>query len=440
MKVFFDTEFTGLYKDATLISIGLVSEDNKSFYAEFTDYDEAQLNDWLKENVIAHLYKTKGVPDGEDMSDYHVGSKKEIADALAEWFAQFDSVELVSDVCHYDMVMLTDIFGTAFDLPKNVSPSCYDINQDIAAHYNITQTEAFDKSREEILSKLDKISKIVADKSGDLVVATLGYSSITGDKHNALYDAKVIKGIYKEIEYLKELEKKELEDFRKEKAQTLENIQIPPSIDISKKAEESIEEQDCDKIVSYRNYPHTVVLGKKNHHETIDKEILQELEQKYNKKEDIIIIDLSKLTELKVIKENTFANYESVENIILPEGLEEIEDNAFKNCKSLETIALPSSIKKLNIEAFNGCENLTKINYRGETLHVKYKKGKLEIDKEYYAQLAMSKIESCSKEKENIEKTEPYTVPASFYENLSGIVIPEAEKDNKEKDDGDREL
>ena len=39
MKVFFDTEFTGLHRNTTLISIGLVSEDGRTFYAEFNDYD-----------------------------------------------------------------------------------------------------------------------------------------------------------------------------------------------------------------------------------------------------------------------------------------------------------------------------------------------------------------------------------------------------------------
>ena len=38
MKIFFDTEFTGLHKDTSLISIGLVDEDGKTFYAEFLDY------------------------------------------------------------------------------------------------------------------------------------------------------------------------------------------------------------------------------------------------------------------------------------------------------------------------------------------------------------------------------------------------------------------
>jgi hypothetical protein len=35
-KIFFDTEFTGLHQGTTLISIGLISECGKTFYAEFT--------------------------------------------------------------------------------------------------------------------------------------------------------------------------------------------------------------------------------------------------------------------------------------------------------------------------------------------------------------------------------------------------------------------
>ena len=56
MKLFFDMEFTGLHKETTPISLGIVSEDGKTFYAEFTDYDESQCNDWIKENVIYNLY------------------------------------------------------------------------------------------------------------------------------------------------------------------------------------------------------------------------------------------------------------------------------------------------------------------------------------------------------------------------------------------------
>ena len=42
MNLFFDTEFTGLHAGTTLVSIGIVAENGKKFYAEFSDYDESQ--------------------------------------------------------------------------------------------------------------------------------------------------------------------------------------------------------------------------------------------------------------------------------------------------------------------------------------------------------------------------------------------------------------
>ena len=182
MKVFFDTEFTGLHKNTTLISIGCVAEDGKTFYAELTDYDKSQCNDWINENVINHLllgtehFVLRSEPEKCEVQ----GTRNQVKKYLALWLSQFKSVQLISDVCHYDMVLLIDLFGTAFDLPKNVSASCHDINQDIARHYGISEREAFDKSREEIVSEL----------------CTEG---IHGAKYNSLYDARVIKTIYEKL-------------------------------------------------------------------------------------------------------------------------------------------------------------------------------------------------------------------------------------------------
>ena len=187
LKIFFDTEFTGLHKNTTLISIGLISEDGRAFYAELTDYDEKQCDDWIEKNVLDHLYTRypRNVEEAPYIPNLHVGTKNEIAKALHIWFKQFDMVELVSDVCHYDMVLLIDMFGHAFNLPSNVGAICYDINQDIARYYGISQSEAFDKSREKILYSKYK------------------ENSIDGDKHNALYDAKVIRELYQILNNVK---------------------------------------------------------------------------------------------------------------------------------------------------------------------------------------------------------------------------------------------
>ena len=186
MLLFMDEEFTGLHKDTTLISLGIVAEDGRKFYAELTDYDKSQCNNWINENVVKNLYLT-GLEyfarlDG-GRTIHMTGNKDKISGRLCEWLSQFDSVQFVSDVCHYDFILLIDLLtngGTALDLPDNVCASCHDINQDIARHYGISEQEAFDKSREEIIMEL------------------CGHG-IEGRKHNALYDAEVIMEIFKEI-------------------------------------------------------------------------------------------------------------------------------------------------------------------------------------------------------------------------------------------------
>lgn len=197
MKIFFDTEFTGLHKNTTLISIGLVSENGKFFYAEFNDYDKTQVDDWIQKNVIDILIYSEPT-NGEDeyytmsrFEDNPIGNNIEnsysiqlrensenISNELRRWLTQFDKIEWVSDVCHYDFVLLIDlVYGHALKIPYGIHNSaCHDINQDIAKFYNINEIEAFDKSREQILDEFN--------------------IKIPGKKHNSLYDARIIKEIY----------------------------------------------------------------------------------------------------------------------------------------------------------------------------------------------------------------------------------------------------
>ena len=88
----------------------------------------------------------------------------------------------MSDVSHYDFVLLVDLLASsALELPNCISASCHDINQDIARVLRISEKEAFDLSREQLLTKLGKpLPK--------------------GVKHNALYDAKIIQAIYRQLQ------------------------------------------------------------------------------------------------------------------------------------------------------------------------------------------------------------------------------------------------
>ena len=192
MVLFYDFEMTGLHKNTTPISLGIVSEDGKKFYAEFTDYDESQCNDWIKENVIKNLKLAGmgvGVSDTDEKPPLRIvmGDKRYIRQEANEWIRQFNKIQFVSDVCHYDFILLIDLLtngGTALDLPENISAVCHDLNMDIARHFHVSDLEAFDMNREKIMNDLCKTEDIV-----------------TGNKHNSLYDAEVIKAIYEEIGY-----------------------------------------------------------------------------------------------------------------------------------------------------------------------------------------------------------------------------------------------
>jgi hypothetical protein len=55
MKIFFDTEFLDGDDDINLLSIGMVREDGKTYYAELHECDKSLANDWVKLNVFPHL-------------------------------------------------------------------------------------------------------------------------------------------------------------------------------------------------------------------------------------------------------------------------------------------------------------------------------------------------------------------------------------------------
>jgi len=178
-KIFFDTEFTGLHQGTTLISIGAISECGKTFYAEFTDYAITQVDDWLRENVLSKLHldiekhgQNSSSCVGNDW--LYKGTKYETGLMLEAWLKQFEEVVIWSDCLAYDWVLFNDLFGGAFRIPKNV----YYIPFDICTVFEIKGINA-DISREEFVG---------AWKESQIEF-----------KHNALWDAKVIKMCYEKL-------------------------------------------------------------------------------------------------------------------------------------------------------------------------------------------------------------------------------------------------
>jgi 3'-5' exoribonuclease Rv2179c-like domain len=104
MRFWFDTEF---YEDGhtiELISIGVVSEDGRTYYAETLGAKFlAGKSDWLVKHVLPHL---TGDP---------VLRRKYIAGELIEFMG--DKPEIWAYYADYDWVALCQLYGRMIDLP-----------------------------------------------------------------------------------------------------------------------------------------------------------------------------------------------------------------------------------------------------------------------------------------------------------------------------------
>jgi hypothetical protein len=105
-----------------LISIGLIADTGDTFYAELTDYDPDQIDDWLQENVLNNLVLTDRPDNTLVVSGHDVSFKgtQKSSKILGRWLNQQGPVEIWSDCLAYDWVLFNEIFGHAFKIPKNV--------------------------------------------------------------------------------------------------------------------------------------------------------------------------------------------------------------------------------------------------------------------------------------------------------------------------------
>jgi hypothetical protein len=111
MLVFFDTEFTDLSLDPQLISIGLISEDGREFYAELYDaYEISRYSPFVQEAVLPHL--TGG--------DSRI-SMDALTLRLGDWLESFEQpTKLATDSISWDWPWIQKIFRLPGTWPENV--------------------------------------------------------------------------------------------------------------------------------------------------------------------------------------------------------------------------------------------------------------------------------------------------------------------------------
>lgn len=242
INLYFDFEFTSLSPDAQPISVGIVSDEYlsdvkfgeetvfggqvqsesnakhinnpKSLYAEFTDFDIERCDDWVRKNVVSKLkYNKAGIAFERDElrnGNVHVKDNTDgIKQHLKGWLKHFSGyqIQMVCDCGTWDWYWMLQLlaewdikgvqskadmgfiptFKTGLPvLPINISPVPFDLNDLIAIKHSITPLEAFNVNREFEWSPNIEVSDQLEfwGKSG---------------KHNALWDAKVIKEIYNKL-------------------------------------------------------------------------------------------------------------------------------------------------------------------------------------------------------------------------------------------------
>jgi hypothetical protein len=114
MRFWFDTEFIEDGKTIDLLSIGVLAEDGRTYYAEPEEADHTKASEWVKVNVLPHLTG-------------FMKPRAEIAKELVAFMGE--KPEIWAYYADYDWVALCQLFGTMMDLPKGWPMYCRDVKQ-----------------------------------------------------------------------------------------------------------------------------------------------------------------------------------------------------------------------------------------------------------------------------------------------------------------------
>lgn len=137
MKYFYDTEFLEDGETIELISIGIVAEDGREYYAvvQDADWDRISTHEWLMKNVVPQL------PPGRDPA---WKPKAQIRDEVSRFLDRYQPYtnpalrgfrdvgfpELWAWYGAYDHVALAQLFGTMLSLPTHIPMWTNDLRQE----------------------------------------------------------------------------------------------------------------------------------------------------------------------------------------------------------------------------------------------------------------------------------------------------------------------
>lgn len=121
MRYFYDTEFIDDGDRIHLVSIGVVDESGREYYAISTEFDPTLAIDWVRRNVLDKL-----------PSPAHPAwkSRERIRTELLEFFTvPGEKVELWAWVAAYDHVALCQLYGDMRRLPRVIPRFTHELKQ-----------------------------------------------------------------------------------------------------------------------------------------------------------------------------------------------------------------------------------------------------------------------------------------------------------------------
>lgn len=119
MRYFIDTEHTDDGTRFELISIAIVSDDGREYYAAVDGYDDSAVTPWIAERVLPQL-----PPAG----DPHWKPRRQIKEEIAS-FVTGDEIEFWTMCAWVDWSILVRLFGRFEDIPRGWPMACWDLWQ-----------------------------------------------------------------------------------------------------------------------------------------------------------------------------------------------------------------------------------------------------------------------------------------------------------------------
>jgi len=116
VRFFYDAEFGVTAPDVTLISVGVVAEDGREYYAVSSEFDPLAVHPWVRDNVLPQLPPT---------STWR--PRRAIRDELLSFFGP-DPV-LWAWYGAYDHVALCQLWGAMPELPRAIPRFTLDVRQ-----------------------------------------------------------------------------------------------------------------------------------------------------------------------------------------------------------------------------------------------------------------------------------------------------------------------